>query len=455
MPADKVLIVQDNPRERMQLAESLENLGCHVNSVMDGSQAEAACSKAEYGMVIADIGVPGFSGMDLLEKIKQNRGETELLFVSKTPLVEEAVELIRHGALDFIVKPLKQEQLELWVKKVFASKKTDHGRKGAAPAGKKPVEIITKDRGMQKLLDMALRVADSSASVLIQGESGTGKELFARCLHEKSHRKAMPFVAVNCAALPEALLESELFGHEKGAFTGAVSRKAGKFELAQDGTLFLDEITEMQLHLQAKLLRVLQEGVVDLVGGTRPVAVNARIIATTNRDVKTSMDNGEFRQDLYYRLNTIPLVIPPLRERLGDLPLLSTFFIKKYNRIDARSVKGMTDEALEFLGSRKFEGNVRELENILHRAVLLCDGEWIEKKDLFMEGSSARDEGEDTPREEFSDMAPGSLKEMEEKMIFHTLDSTEGNRTHAAKILGISVRTLRNKLNEYKKLETG
>ncbi|HKK89910.1 MAG TPA: sigma-54 dependent transcriptional regulator [Desulfobacteraceae bacterium] len=455
MSADKVLIVQDNPRERMQLAESLENLGCHVYSVMDGSQAEAACLGAEYGMVIADIGVPGFSGIDLLEKIKQGRRETELLFVSEKPLVEEAVELIRHGALDFIVKPLKQEQLALCVKKVFASKKADHGRKGRSHAGKKPVEIITKDRGMQKLLDVAARVADSSASVLIQGESGTGKELFARRLHEKSHRKAMPFVAVNCAALPEALLESELFGHEKGAFTGAVSRKAGKFELAHDGTLFLDEITEMQLHLQAKLLRVLQEGVVDRVGGTRPVEVNARIIATTNRDVKTSMDNGEFRQDLYYRLNTIPLVIPPLRDRPGDLPLLSHFFIKKYNRIDARSVKGMTDEALEFLGSRQFEGNVRELENILHRAVLLADGEWIEKKDLFMDGSSARDESLDNPREEVSGMVPGSLREMEEKMIFHTLDSTEGNRTHAAKILGISVRTLRNKLNEYKKLETG
>ncbi|MEA1968752.1 MAG: sigma-54 dependent transcriptional regulator [Thermodesulfobacteriota bacterium] len=458
MPVDNILIIQENPRERMQIAESLENLGFHVNSVMDGFQAESACLKNDYKMIIADFGTPQFSGIDFLKKVKKKSHGTELLFVSENPVVEDAVDLMRCGAFDFIVKPLDKEQLELCVQKVFAKtgskvQEKDHSflsRKCRSFLQKKPVEIITKDSGMHTLLKMAARVANSSASVLIQGESGTGKELFARYIHEKSNRKDMPFVAVNCAALPEALLESELFGHEKGAFTGAVSKKPGKFELADNGTLFLDEITEMQLHLQAKLLRVLQENVVDRVGGTYPVDVDVRIVATTNRDVKEAMEKGDFRQDLYYRLNTIPIVIPPLRSRPGDLELLSKYFIKKYNIIDARNVKALTKEAFDFLSSQKFEGNVRELENIIHRAVLLADKENIEPEDLLMDGIPANKESLPDHEASSCNMEPGSLRKMEEKMIFHTLDSTEGNRTHAAKILGISVRTLRNKLNEYK-----
>ena len=304
---------------------------------------------------------------------------------------------------------------------------------------------------MQQLLSLADRVAASSASVLIQGESGTGKELFARYLHEKSNRADRPFIAVNCAALPENLLESELFGHEKGAFTGAIGRKTGKFELADKGTLFLDEITEMQYHLQAKLLRVLQEKVVDRVGGTQPVDVDVRVIATTNRDAKESVDKGEFRQDLFYRLNTIPLVIPPLKKRMGDLTALTEFFVKRYCKIDSRHVKGLTNQAWETLNRHPFPGNVRELENVIHRAVLLCQSDLIEPNDLLMDPVAADPQGE-IPVQEDSGLPamPVSLKEMEEKMIFKTLDQTEGNRTHAAKILGISVRTLRNKLNEYK-----
>jgi len=252
--------------------------------------------------------------------------------------------------------------------------------------------------------------------------------------------------------LPENLLESELFGHEKGAFTGALAKKAGKFELADKGTLFLDEITEMQYHLQSKLLRVLQEKVVDRVGGTQPVDVDVRIIATTNRDAKAAVEDHAFREDLFYRLNTIPLIIPPLRERSQDIQPLCDFFIKKYCRIDARSVKGLTDQARSVLHNHSFPGNVRELENVIHRAVLLAETDMITPSDLLMDDGAETALIDDTGAEAVAneDFSAGSLKEMEQKMIFKTLDQTEGNRTHAAKILGISVRTLRNKLNEYK-----
>jgi len=450
MSGDRILILEETPRERMQLSAWLEDMGYNVTSTADSGQAESAGLKHQYRMMIVDVSAPGLSGIDFLKKIKAGHPDTAILFVSKKPLVEEAVSLMRHGAFDFIVKPLKKEYLTLCLQKIWS----ENSSQSPAQSSKTPktLKIITSDPNMQALLKMADRVADSSASVLIQGESGTGKELFARYIHEKSSRKEMPFVAVNCAALPEALLESELFGHEKGAFTGAVSRKMGKFELADQGTLFLDEITEMQIHLQAKLLRVLQENVVDRVGGVQPVPVDVRILATTNRDARESIDNNEFTKDLFYRLNTIPLVIPPLRSRIGDIDILSRFFIKKYNKLDSRSVKGLTKEAMDLLASREFDGNVRELENIIHRAVLLSDNELIDVKDLLMDDVLHHGSKSEAPGQ--PPMEPGSLREMEEKMIFHTLDRTEGNRTHAAKILGISVRTLRNKLNEYKKTES-
>jgi two-component system response regulator FlrC len=261
----------------------------------------------------------------------------------------------------------------------------------------------------------------------------------------------MPFIPVNCASLPENLLESELFGHEKGAFTGAIARKTGKFELAHNGTLFLDEITEMQVHLQAKLLRALQERVIDRVGGTVPVDVNVRVIATTNRDAKKAVEEGEFREDLFYRLNTIPLIIPPLRDRKGDIEVLCDFFVRKYCKIDDRNVKGLTNQASDMLKRHNFPGNVRELENIIHRAVLLADGDMIKPEDLMLEISGTESCPPEHSRDhDIIETDSGSLKEMEQKMIFKTLDRTDGNRTHAARILGISVRTLRNKLNEYK-----
>ena len=453
MPGQRLFLIIENPKERMIYTDLFEGMGFLVDAVPEGSGALSHLLAQKPEVVVADDATPGFSALDFLKQAADcDAGLPKTIILTPEPVVDHAVSLMQHGAMDYLIKPVDPRQLELSVKKSLAAAMAPITSETAKPVTHKAVRIITKDPKMENMLKLAARVADSSASVLIQGESGTGKELLARFLHEKSARRDQPFIAVNCAALPENLLESELFGHEKGAFTGALAKKAGKFELADKGTLFLDEITEMQFHLQSKLLRVLQEKVVDRVGGTQPVDVDVRVIATTNRDARAAVENQEFREDLFYRLNTIPLIIPPLRERSRDIRPLCDFFIKKYCRIDARSVKGLTEHALTVLHNHAFPGNVRELENVIHRAVLLAQTDMITPADLLM------NDGADLPANEGTDAQPigdqdfpsSSLKEMEQKMIFRTLDQTEGNRTHAAKILGISVRTLRNKLNEYK-----
>jgi two-component system response regulator FlrC len=345
------------------------------------------------------------------------------------------------GATDFVVKPYSMKVMESVVKKTVGIKE-NHRVEKKDPF--KKATIITKNHRMLKLLDLAKTVADSKAPVFIQGESGTGKELFARFIHNEGFGHGRPFVPLNCAALPSGLLESELFGHEKGAFTGAVSRKLGKFELAQGGTILLDEISEMDINLQAKLLRVLQELEIDRVGGKAPIPIDVRVIATTNLDIEDAVKSDKFRADLFYRLNVIPITLPPLRERREDIIPLAQHFLEKYNRIDGRDVKGFTEDVQQTLTQMDWPGNVRELENMTERAVLLCQGEHIDRRDLFI--SEAPND-----LEQPAVTALGSLKEMEQKMIFRALDQTNGNRTHAADILGISVRTLRNKLNEYRK----
>ena len=457
MPGQRLFLIIENPKERMTYTDLFEAMGFLVDAVPEGSDALAHLLAQKPAVVVADDGTPGFSALDFLKQAAaSDTGVPKTIILTPDPVMDYAVSLIQHGAMDYLIKPVDPKQLELSVKKSLVSAIAPSPRDQGAKKGKaikhKAVQIITKDPRMTRLLKLAARVADSSASVLIQGESGTGKELLARFLHEKSTRRHQPFIAINCAALPENLLESELFGHEKGAFTGALAKKAGKFELADKGTLFLDEITEMQYHLQSKLLRVLQEKVVDRVGGTQPVDVDVRIIATTNRDAKAAVEDHAFREDLFYRLNTIPLIIPPLRERSQDIQPLCDFFIKKYCRIDARSVKGLTDQARSVLHNHSFPGNVRELENVIHRAVLLAETDMITPSDLLMDDGAETALIDDTGAEAVAneDFSAGSLKDMEQKMIFKTLDQTEGNRTHAAKILGISVRTLRNKLNEYK-----
>ncbi|MCK5164480.1 MAG: sigma-54-dependent Fis family transcriptional regulator [Desulfobacula sp.] len=450
MPGHRIFIILENPKERMEYVRFFEDLGFLVDATPDGSNALSYLIETKPDMVIADVATPGFFAIEFLKKVDEAKLLCQTIILASEPVVEHAVNLMRLGALDYLIKPVEMEQLELIAKRVLVASKQKPPSTQTSPSSRKKVKIITRDKGIQKLLALASRVAKSSASILIQGASGTGKELFAKYIHEKSDRCNKPFIAVNCAALPENLLESELFGHEKGAFTGAIARKMGKFELAHKGTLFLDEITEMQFHLQAKLLRVLQEKVVDRVGGIEPVDVDVRVIATTNREVKEAVEKNDFREDLFYRLNTIPLVIPSLKDRMGDLEILCKFFVKKYCEIDGRHVKGMTSGAVSLLKRHPFSGNVRELENIIHRAVLLAESDLIEPKDLLIDMVESKENLSDSSVDQGLGPEPSSLKEMEQKMIFKTLDQTEGNRTHAAKILGISVRTLRNKLNEYK-----
>jgi two-component system response regulator FlrC len=322
-----------------------------------------------------------------------------------------------------------------------------HDVKGCLFRGK---TIITEDKKMLALLELLKGVSRSKSSILIQGKSGTGKELVARYIHLHSSRADMPFVAVNCAAIPHNLLESEMFGHEKGAFTGASRMRLGKFELASGGTLLLDEISEMDVQLQAKLLRVIQESEVDRLGGKASVPVDVRIIATTNADLKKYINNKKFRKDLYYRLNVIPVSIPPLRERKGDALLLCGHFLEKYSQLGGTAKPALSKEVEQMLESYNWPGNVRELENVIERAVLLSGGETILPEHLYLEKDViVTDPCRDGREHDGSEGA--TLKEMEKRLIFKTLEKAEGNRTRASEILGVSVRTIRNKLNGYRK----
>jgi two-component system response regulator FlrC len=415
--------------------------GCQVKTTNNGQTAFEEIIRDNYDLVITDMNLPQADGLDLLKRIKEVNASLPVILISTNAGVKEAVEAMKLGAKDFLLKPLTPKMIEIiasYISNGFNA--TDK----KAPNGK--FTIITKNKEMIRLLQLAKEVADSNASVFIQGESGTGKELFARHIHNYSSRKDKAFVAINCAALPETLLESELFGHEKGSFTGAFSMKKGKFELADHGTLLLDEIGEMDYQLQSKLLRVLQEREIDRIGGAAPVPVDVRFIATTNRDIEKQIDEGKFREDLHYRLHVIPFYLPPLRDRKDDIPLLADYFVKKYCRINRRSVNGLTEKALTSLMQMSWKGNVREFENVIERAVLMCKGDFLDEEDLFMTEKNRQPENAVHPF-----MPTVSLREMEKNVIFTALDQTKGNRTHAAEILGISVRTLRNKLNEYRK----
>jgi DNA-binding NtrC family response regulator len=436
-----VLIVDDLEEERAALGDALSASGFSVGTASDGVGALEELSLHDFDVVVADLRMPKVDGMVLLKEVRDRYDSLPVVLMSGYGTVETAVEAMKMGAWDFVVKPFQVRILESVLRRAVQLTVSSSKPVRSEDAGR---AIITKNEPMIRLLELVSRVADSRAPVFIQGESGTGKELFARFVHRQSGRRSRPFVALNCAALPEGLLESELFGHEKGAFTGAISRKPGKFELADGGTILLDEISEMSVHLQAKLLRVLQESEVDPVGGRQPVPVDVRVIATTNRDIEAAVEAEKFRADLYYRLNVVPIKVPALRERRDDIRLLAEHFVKKYNKIDGRHVAGLSDEAVRMLGGMAWPGNVRELENVIERAVLLCRGERIEPHDLSW--------GDEKPPAQGEPMAvpAGSLREMEREMIRRALDETNGNRTHAAEILGISVRTLRNKLNEYR-----
>ena len=439
---DKRILIADGDQELVKkVAGFLNRTGYQVKASLNGAEALASLEEGEpFDLVVTALNLPETGGMELLRRVKRIKPSTPVVVLTSQGSVASAVEAMKEGAADFLLKPVTVEVMEELATRMLTSRPAARLSSGSR-------QIVTQDSRLLKLLEMARQVADSRATVLVSGESGTGKELFARFLHENSSRKSGPFVAVNCASLPEGLLESELFGHEKGAFTGAVTRKQGKFELADGGTILLDEISEMAAPLQAKLLRVLQENEIDRVGGKRPVPVDVRVVATTNRDLKEHIEKGEFRQDLFYRLNVIPLRIPPLRERRGDAELLFEHFLERFARENNKQGLVLSEAAKSLLAGQSWPGNVRELMNTMERAVLLSQGDKITPKDLLFD-DAAPQVGVSPGAEQMG--LPPSLREAERVLIGRALDQTDGNRTHAAKILGISVRTLRNKLNEYK-----
>ena len=447
MRSQSILVVDDDPDMRNALFFSLRKGGYAVEAVSNGVEALDRFGQRPFNMVITDVKMPEMNGMELLGRVKKLSPQVPVIMMSGFGTVDSAVEAMKQGASDYIMKPFSWEALEGTIGKVSSASTSTSPQvrrcfdTGDGEEGK---VIVSRDPLMGDVMSLAESVADSDATVLILGESGTGKELLAQYIHRNSGRRDKPYVAINCAALPEHLAESELFGHERGSFTGAVSRKAGKFELAAQGTLVLDEISEMSLPLQAKLLRVLQEREIDRVGGTRPIPVDARIIAISNVDLKEAVQNGSFRKDLYYRVNVFPVTVPALRDRPGDITVLAEYFLEKYASRNGKKTFGIDDDALALLLAHDWKGNVRELENTMERAVLLSRSETLTPRDVVLDRAGC-------PAEPRGEVEVGlSVREMEKRLILKTLEKMDGNRTHASKLLDISIRTLRNKLKEYR-----
>lgn len=456
MDFKRILVVDDEPLMRDFLVETLQRKKYVVDAVGNGSQALEKVKSEHYDLVVSDIRMPEVSGMEVLEDVKKNNPETEVVMITAFGTIENAVDAMKMGAYDYITKPFSADEIEIVVDRALERQqlrdenrilRNDNNQLRNQLKEKYTFSsIVGVTDVMREVYDKIEMIAPSKATVLILGESGTGKELVARAIHYNSDRQNKPFIKVNCAALPESLMESELFGHEKGAFTGAIRTTKGRFELANTGTLLLDEIGELSLPLQSKLLRVLQEREFERVGNPSPLSVDVRVIATTNRDLKEEVKEGNFREDLFYRLNVVPILLPPLRERKEDIPLLADHFLRKYCEDNNRNITGINDAAMNKLMGQDWPGNVRELENHIERAVVLCREEELDDRHFSFEHDGVEQAGVGG----LEGVGPGvTLREMEKQLILSTLTSENNNRTRASEILGISVRTLRNKLNEY------
>ena len=444
----RIVVVDDEPAQRELIGGFLAKQGHEVLPAASGAEALAHVKDRQVDLVLSDCRMPGMSGPELLLGIKAVNPEVPLILMTAYGTVETAVQAMKDGAADYLTKPLDLEELLLRLARVAEQSRL---RSEVRDLQARLVErhrlegIIGESGRMQEVLALAKRVAPSNATVLIRGESGTGKELIARAIHFNSPRAGGPLVNLNCAALPEQLLESELFGHEKGAFTGAVAQRKGRFEQADGGSIFLDEIGDLSPALQVKLLRVLQERQFERVGGNRTLTVDVRVLAATHRDLERAMREGTFRDDLYYRLNVVTIQIPPLRERREDISLLLDHFLRKFAAKNRRDVTGLTAAARDALLKYDYPGNVRELENIVERAILLCRGRVIDLEDLpatVRPGQRSADEP--LPKD-----LPGVLADIERQAIESALERSGGVQTQAAAALGISERVLRYKMKKY------
>jgi DNA-binding NtrC family response regulator len=445
----RILVVEDEAHERQGLAELLDTWGYEVDNAADGSDAMEKIASFEPSLVISDLQMPRMGGMELLRRVSEMRPGTSFIMLTGHGSIEEAVEATKLGAFNFLEKPLdpKRLQVELrnCVERQVSERELEVARRRLRDLGVLG-SLVGHSQQMQQIMGLVQQVAPSVASVLIIGESGTGKELAARTIHELSTRSSKPFVAVNCAAIPETLMESEIFGHEKGAFTGALERRAGCFELADGGTLLLDEIGEMPAATQAKLLRVLEDGKVRRLGSKGEIAVDVRVLAATNKIPEDAIASGHLRSDLYYRLNVVQLRMPPLRERLEDLDDLTASLLQDLNRKHSTRVKGVSEEVMEAFRRYSWPGNVRELRNMLERAVVTCASEFLTKKELSPEfGRPMPTSVDDGLRLR----AGWTIADAERRLIQETLAFTQNNKTRAAEMLGISLKTLHNKLKEY------
>ena len=452
MPDNRILVVDDDSYVRGATEEILIRKGYDVETASEAKAALERLEKGEYDLLLSDIKMPGMGGLELLEQVKSRWPEMHVILMTAYGTVEDAVEAMRKGAYDYIEKGSESttSETEIVVERALRFQETvrENRRLRSELQDRYSFSgvsgMIGNSQGMEQIVDLIGTVADSRATVLVTGESGTGKELVARALHYNSCRGNGPFIRLNCAALPKDLMESELFGHEKGAFTGAIRQTRGRFEMADGGTLLLDEISEIDLSLQAKLLRVLQEREFERIGSTRTIAVDVRIVATTNRELVKEVEEGNFREDLFYRLNVIEISVPPLRERKEDIAALARHFVQRFNDDNGKRVEGISEEALELLMQYEWPGNVRELENQIERAVVVSRRPMLDVADFpkkFERGGARRGGG---------DLQVGmTVREMEHRLIMGTLEAFGGNRTDAAAQLGISTRTLRNKLHEY------
>ncbi len=466
----QILIVDDEANLRKVLSAQLQRDGYETHVAADGEEGLAFLKEHHIDMVITDLRMPKVDGMDLLRAALRDDPSRPVVMITAHGTIDNAVEALKTGAFDYITKPFDQNEVRLVVKKALRTRdlsSADATRDGVPVSPKEArFGIIGESQPILELYSILEKVADQPTTVLITGESGTGKELVARALHENSRRRDKPFIKVNCAAIPKDLMESELFGYERGAFTGAVNPKPGRFELAHMGTLFLDEIGEIPNEMQVKLLRVLQESEFERVGGIKTIEVDVRLVASTNRDLKREIASGSFREDLYYRLNVVPIALPALRDRRSDIPHLIAHFIAKFNARLRKTIEGVEPEALDRLCAYAWPGNIRELENVIERAVLFADGTRIRVEDLSDEvkGSEAAEDqvrsSVDQLLSEPSSFAAAAssdgLKEqvkaatilLERKLIIHALRQTNWNVTHAARYLKISRKGLQLKMKE-------